>query len=61
MKSPKTYEPQLPKRELPPPLVLHGQRVKQAHAHLTKTDPTFAAKPFAERAKHVQAHIRSRR
>jgi hypothetical protein len=36
----------------------HGQKVKVAHAHLSKTQPGFHKLAPAERFKAVQAHIR---
>jgi hypothetical protein len=46
------------KRTLHPKLQAHGQKVKAAHAHLSKTVPGFRAQPFHQQARAVQAHIR---
>lgn len=54
-------KPEHVKRTLHPALKAHGQKVKAAHAHLSKTDPNFRSQPFTERAKAVQAHIRKTR
>lgn len=47
-----------PKRVLHPKLAAHGQKVKNAHAHLGANMPGFKALPMPERMKAVQAHIK---
>lgn len=52
-------KPLAPKRILHPKLAAHGQKVKNAHAHLAATVPGFASQPMPVKMKAVQAHIRN--
>jgi hypothetical protein len=45
-------------KPLHPALAAHGQKVKAAHAHLSKHSPSFKSMPAAHRMRAVQAHIR---
>jgi hypothetical protein len=46
------------KRALSPALARHAAAVKATHAHLSKTDPGFRAKPPAAQFRLVQRHLR---
>jgi len=50
-----------PTRVLHPKLAAHGQKVKAAHAHLSRTQPGFRAQPMRHQMAQVQAHIRRSR
>lgn len=45
-------------RVLHPKLAAHGQKVKAAHAHLSRTQPGFRSQPMRHQMSQVQAHIR---
>lgn len=44
--------------KLHPKMVAHAKAVKQAHAHLIKTQPGFSSLHPHARLKAVQAHVR---
>lgn len=46
------------KRILHPKLAAHGQKVKEAHAHLAANVPGFKAQPMPVKMRAVQNHIR---
>lgn len=47
------------KRVLHPALAAHGQKVKNAHAHLAANVPGFKALPMPHKMRAVQAHIKN--
>ena len=49
------------KRQLHPKMVAHGQRVKEAHAHLSKAIPGFRQLPPRQQMMATQEHVRQRK
>lgn len=46
------------KRALHPKMAAHGQAVKAAHAHLSRTVPGFRSMAGHEQLRATQAHVR---